>query len=116
MGMTTPRSVTSSTRLVAACGRPKTSSSELRRRSATCEFERSRVGEQLRELVASLLLVVRPGAPSSFLFLVAMPFVPSSFVKTCTTSSPIGMVKHVHMVEECNKNIWSILVDLIDQQ
>ena len=29
-------------------------------------------------LVASLLLVVRPGAPSSFVFLVAMPFAPSS--------------------------------------
>ena len=29
-------------------------------------------------LVASLLLVVWPGAPSSFLFLVAMPFTPSS--------------------------------------
>ena len=28
-------------------------------------------------LVASLLLVVRPGAPSSFLFLVAMPGAPS---------------------------------------
>ena len=28
--------------------------------------------------VASLLLVVRPGAPSSFLFLVAMPGAPSS--------------------------------------
>ena len=27
-------------------------------------------------LVALLLLVVRPGAPSSFLFLVAMPFAP----------------------------------------
>ena len=31
-------------------------------------------------LVASLLLVVRPGAPSSFLLLVAMPFVTSSFL------------------------------------
>ena len=30
------------------------------------------------ELVASLLLVVRPGAPSSFLLLVAMPGAPSS--------------------------------------
>ena len=30
-------------------------------------------------LVASLLQVVRPGAPSSFLLLVAMPFVTSSF-------------------------------------
>ena len=29
-------------------------------------------------LVASLLLVVRPGAPSSLLFLVAMPGAPSS--------------------------------------
>ena len=29
-------------------------------------------------LVASLLLAVRPGAPSSFLFLVAMPGAPSS--------------------------------------
>ena len=29
-------------------------------------------------LIASLLLIVRPGAPSSFLFLVAMPFAPSS--------------------------------------
>ena len=29
-------------------------------------------------LVASLLLVVWPGAPSSFLLLVAMPFAPSS--------------------------------------
>ena len=29
-------------------------------------------------LVASLLLVVRPGAPSSFLLLVAMPGAPSS--------------------------------------
>ena len=32
----------------------------------------------LEPLVASLLLVVRPGAPSSFLFLVAMPGAPSS--------------------------------------
>ena len=31
-------------------------------------------------LVASLLRVVRPGAPSSFLFLVEMPFVPNSFL------------------------------------
>ena len=31
-------------------------------------------------LVALLLLVVRPGAPSSFLFLVAMPCAPSSFL------------------------------------
>ena len=30
------------------------------------------------QLVASLLLVVRPGAPSSFLLLVAMPGAPSS--------------------------------------
>ena len=33
-------------------------------------------------LVASLLLVVRPGAPCSFLFLVAMPFAPSSVLAT----------------------------------
>ena len=31
-------------------------------------------------LVASLFLVVRPGAPSGFLFLGAMPFPPSSFM------------------------------------
>ena len=33
-------------------------------------------------LVASLLLVVRPGAPSSFLLLVAMPGAPSSVLVT----------------------------------
>ena len=32
----------------------------------------------INKLVASLLLVVRPGAPSSFLLLVEMPFAPSS--------------------------------------
>ena len=38
--------------------------------------QHSRSGKKKRE--ASLLLIVRPGAPSSFLLLVAMPFAPSS--------------------------------------
>ena len=42
-------------------------------------------------LVASLLLVVRPGAPSSFLFLVAMPFAPSSVLMfVVCTNQPGG--------------------------
>ena len=40
--------------------------------------ERERERERKRALVASLLLVAMPGAPSSFLFLVVRPGAPSS--------------------------------------
>ena len=46
-------------------------------------------------LVASLLLVVRPGAPSSFLFLVARPGAPVAFMEpltSCSYSSGHGSV------------------------
>ena len=38
-------------------------------------------------LIARMLLVVRPGAPSSFLFLVAMPGAPSSVVGSVSWGS-----------------------------
>ena len=46
--------------------------------------ERGREGESQEPLVVSLLLVVRPGALSRFLLLVAMPGAPSEEVHVCT--------------------------------
>ena len=45
---------------------------------ATAGVSSGRAAQLRNGLVASLFLVVRPGAPSSFLFLVAMPGAPSS--------------------------------------
>ena len=42
--------------------------------------------------LASLLLVVRPGAPSSFLFLVAMPGAPSSVLAPSSVPGPPKVV------------------------
>ena len=47
-------------------------------------------------LVASLLLVVRPGDPSSFLFLVVMPGAPSS-VSPMVLRSHAGELAHLEI-------------------
>ena len=47
-----------------------------------------KLGERLREpLVASLLLVARPGAPSSFLLVVVRPAAPRSVLAPCGDQS-----------------------------
>ena len=61
-------------------------------------------------LVASLLLVVRPGAPSSFLFLVAMPGAPSSFLFLVECGT-LGTVPSGNIL--CRRNVSLLAGDCV---